>query len=257
MTATFEPLKILFYDLETAPLLAHIWHPTDDYVPMDRLIHGSFLLTWSAKWRGDRTVHTGVVTPAEATSQSDARIVEQLADMIREADFIVAHNANRFDVPMLNNRLLALGLEPVGPKQSLDTLVWAKKNFRLAYNKLDYLGEFLGLGRKLKTDFDLWRSCYHGDAKALARMAKYNKQDVVLLELVFNALLPYVKNLPRLIEPNDARLHACPTCGSDQLSKRGCSRTNTSTFQRYQCNGCRRYCRDRTAERNRLAVTPL
>ena len=252
-----EPLKVLIYDLETAPLLAHIWHPTDQYVTHDRLIHDSFLLTWSAKWRGERTVHTGVVTSKEAVKQDDRRIVKELADMIREADYLVAHNGDRFDIPMFNNRLLALGLEPMGPKRSVDTLKLAKKNLRLAYNKLDYLGEFLGLGRKLKTDFDLWRDCYHGDAKALARMARYNRQDVVLLEKVFERLLPYVTNLPRLVEATDVGDGGCPSCGSTRLVRRGHYLTNASTFVRMHCKDCGRYSRSRVSNNVRLALVPL
>lgn len=250
------PLKVLFYDLETAPLLAHIWHPSDDYVPMDRLVHGSFLLCWSAKWADGKKVMSGVLTGPEARDQDDGRIVAELAELVREADFLVAHNANKFDIPMFNNRLLILGLEPMGPKRSIDTLVLAKQAFRLPYNKLDYLGVALGLGRKLKTDFDLWLACYQGDAKALAQMVKYNRQDVVLLEAVYGKLLPYVKNLPRLVEPTSLGQFACPTCGSENLTRRGVHRTNASTFQRFQCV-CGRYCRQKTSDKVRLSVAPL
>jgi DNA polymerase elongation subunit (family B) len=252
-----DNLKLLFFDLETAPSLAHIWHPTDQYVTHDRLIHGSFTLTWSAKWAGEKTIHSGVLTGKEAVRQDDKRIVVELAEMVREADFLVAHNADRFDVPMFNVRLLALGLEPLGPKRTIDTLKLAKKNLRLPYNKLDYLGEMLGLGRKLKTDFDLWRNCYHGDEKALARMARYNRQDVILLEKVYDRLKPYVKNLPRLVEATDENVFACPSCGSEDLHRRGVYQTNVSTFQKYQCVDCLRYCRDRSAEKARLTVAPL
>lgn len=250
-------LKILIYDLETAPLLAHIWHPTDDYVTHDRLIHDSFLLTWSAKWHGEKQIYAGVLTGAEAKAQKDKRIVKDLAKLIREADFLVAHNVDRFDLPMFNNRLLALGLEPMGPKRTIDTLKLAKRNLRLAYNKLDYLGEVLGLGRKLKTDFDLWKNCYHGDEKALARMARYNRRDVVLLEQVFDRMLPYVSNLPRLVEPNDNNEMSCPTCGSSDLQRRGFARTNVSDFRRFHCQKCGRYSRSRFAEKRRLGVAPL
>lgn len=250
-------LKILLYDLETAPLLAHIWHPTDDYVTHERLIHDSFLLTWSAKWHGDKTIISGTLTGDEAQAQDDSRIVAELAELIREADFLVAHNADRFDVPMFNNRLLVLGQEPMGPKRTIDTLKLAKKSLRLAYNKLDYLGEILGLGNKLKTDFELWKSCYHGDEKALARMLKYNRQDVALLEAVFDKLLPYVKGLPRLVEASGIGQLACPSCGSDHLVRRGKCRTNVSTFQQYQCGDCGRYCRSRTADKARFQVAPL
>lgn len=252
-----DPLKILFYDLETAPSLAHIWHPTDDYVPMERFVHGSFVLCWSAKWADEKRIFSGVIETQEAKDQDDTRIVSDLAELIAEADLVVAHNADRFDVPMFNNRLLILGLEPMGPKRTIDTLKLAKQAFRLPYNKLDYLGEVLGLGRKLKTDFELWLACYQGDSKALAQMAKYNRQDVVLLEAVYNRLLPYVKNIPRLVEPTGAGQEACPTCGAGGLTRRGLHRTNASTFQRYQCGRCKRYCRLKTSETSRLSVSPL
>lgn len=249
--------RVLLYDLETAPMSAFIWHPTDDYVTHDRLIHGPFLLTWSAKWHGEKTIRSGVVTGAEAVARDDGRIVTELAELIRDADILVAHNANRFDVPMFNNRLLALGLEPMGPKRTIDTLLLAKKNFRLAYNKLDYLGEYLGLGRKIKTDFDLWRSCYNGDEKALAKMLKYNRQDVVLLEQVYDRLLPYVSNLPRLVTATGLGQECCPSCGSTDMQRRGLHHTAVSTFQKFQCSSCKRYCRARKSDKVGFTVSPL
>lgn len=250
-------LKVLLYDLETAPLIAYIWRPNDQYVPMDRLIADSFLLTWSAKWLGEKGVMSGVLTGAEARKQNDARIVKQLAKLIREADILIAHNGDRFDVPMFNNRLIQLGLAPIGPKRTIDTLKLAKATFRLAYNKLDYLGEFLGLGRKIKTDFDLWQSCYMGDDKALAKMARYNRQDVILLERVFERMRPYVKNLPRMIDAEEINESGCPTCGSMRLQRRGTYETNASTFFRWHCQECGRYSRTRKSAVKRLALVPL
>lgn len=250
-------LKVLLWDIESAPLLAYIWRPSDDYVPHDRMIQDTFILCWSAKWYRDKKVHSGVLTSDEARNQDDSRIVKELADMIREADILVAHNGDQFDVPMFNNRLLALGHEPIGPKKTIDTCKLAKKNFRMAYNKLDYLGEVLGLGRKLKTDFDLWKGCYHGNRKALNKMRQYNIQDVWLLEAVYAALLPYVKNVPRLTIPQFHGEHACPFCGMDTLVRRGTHHTNVSSYQRFQCSACLKYCRSRNADKLHYTVAPL
>jgi len=250
-------LRVLFYDLETSPLLAYIWRPADDYVTMDRLIHDSWLICWSAKWAHETKIHTGLVTTQEAIDQDDSRIVQELAEMIRSADIIVAHNGDRFDLPRFNARLLLLGQEPLGPVQTIDTLTLARKNFALAYNKLDYLAEILGFGNKLKTDFALWRNAYHGDPKALKQMSRYNVKDVVLLEKVFNKLKPYVKGLKRLMEPDYYNEFACPFCGSDDLVKRGLVRSQSSTFQRYQCGGCDKYSRSRVAEKPKFSVVPL
>lgn len=252
-----DKLRVLFYDIETAPLLAYIWRPDDRYVNHDRLIHDSFMLCWSAKWQGDKRMHSGVLTSAEATAQDDGRVVQDLADLVREADVIVGHNADFFDSPMLNNRLLVLGLQPMGPKKSIDTCKLAKKHLRLAYRKLDYLGEILGLGKKIRTDFALWEDCYHGDDKALARMLRYNRRDVILLEGVYDKLVPYVKGLPRLAEPDFDGQTACPHCGSVTLMKRGIHHTNVSSFQQWHCGDCLKYSRSRSAEKLHFSVAPL
>lgn len=253
-----QPLKILFFDIETAPLLAHVWRPYDGYISHPQLVHDSFMLTWAAKWAGDERVMSARLTKAEARSQDDSRIVGKLADLVRQADIVVAHNVRRFDIPMLNNRVMLLGLEPLGPTREIDTLVLAKKNFRLAYNKLDYLAEVLGLGRKIKTDFDLWLEAYHGDQDALKEMDRYCRHDVELLEQVFHKILPYARNVGRLVDADREMERACPFCGSDRLQKRGFHRTNASNFQRFQCNDCKKYSRTRSAARNtKLGVHPL
>lgn len=240
-------LRVLFFDLETAPLLAHIWSPYDDYVTHDRLVKPGFLLTWSAQWRGQTKIQTGCVTGREAIDQDDSRIVIELAELIREADIVVAHNVDKFDVPVFNTRLLAHRLDPLGPVKTIDTLTIAKRAFRLPYNKLDYLADFLFDDKKIKTDFDLWKRCYHGDEKALAEMLRYNRKDVVLLARVFEELIPYAKNLPRLRHLTSE--DRCPTCGSANLTSRGYHHTPTAEYRKLRCDDCGRYCRIRAAEK--------
>lgn len=250
-------LKVLFWDIETAPMLAYIWSPWDQTVNMERLIHPTWLLCWSAKWAHEKKPLFDMVTSDEAIEQDDTRIIMSLAEIIREADVIVAHNGDKFDLRILNTRLLQLGLEPIGPKQTIDTLKLAKENFRFTYNRLDYLGEFLGVGRKIKTDFNLWKQCYYGDATAIDKMVKYNVQDVILLEKIFNRMKPYVKRLPRLVEPDGSHERCCPHCGSTKLQARGVSRTQACTYQRYQCKKCQRYCRRRKSEPATFDMRPL
>lgn len=253
---TVIPLRILFFDLETAPLLAHVWSAYADYVGHEQMLHDSFLLTWSAKWGDQKRIISARLTTREAQDQDDTRIVAELADLIREADIIIAHNVDRFDLPMFNNRLLLLGLEPLGPVQTIDTLKLAKSSFRLAYNKLDYLAYKLGLGKKIKTDFNLWRQAYLGSETALAKMERYNRRDVQLLEQVFEKLKPYVKKLPRMVDGSGV---ICPVCGSDHYQKRGTRyhRTNAFNYQRFQCQNCGRYFRLKKAEPKSLETRPI
>lgn len=251
-------MRTLFWDIETAPMLAYIWQAKTEYVQMDAITHEVFMLSWAAKWEGGQKVYSDVLSPGEAVAQDDNRIVASLADMVREADMVVAHNGDRFDIPVLNNRLLLLGGEPLGPVKTIDTWRLARKSFRLASNKLDYLAQQLGVGEKLHTDFSLWKRCYVGDEQALAKMHRYNRRDVRILEGVYERLQPYVKGLPRLVDGEYQDQHACPSCGSVALQRRGFHRTNASTFQRWKCNDCGRWSRSRTAEREmKLARVPL
>jgi len=250
-------VKILILDIETAPLLGHVWYPWGDNVNPNQLVHDSFMLTWAAKWYGESEILTDQITPAEAKKQDDKRIAKSLGKLIEEADALVAHNLDKFDLPKINTRILFHGLEPLPPVTQIDTLKLAKKAFKVTYNRLDYLGEFLGVGEKLSVDFQLWRDAYMGSQDAIDEMRAYNAQDVVLLERVFLRLLPYVRSMQRLVDPVEEEDHACPTCGGRRLVRRGYYRTKVSNFVRYQCKECKRYSRARRSERAKLSVTPL
>lgn len=251
-------LRTLFFDIETAPSLAYIWQAKTEYVQHGAIQHETFMLTWAAKWGDSDEVFGKKLTKKEALAQDDSRIVAALADMIREADVVVAHNGDRFDVPMLNNRLMLMGLEPLGPVNSIDTLKLARKSFRLMSNRLDWIAKQLGCGGKLHTSFSLWERCYHGEPAAFRQMLEYNKKDVVLLQEVYERILPYVKGGVRTAEAEFNGQMACPSCGGRELERDGFHRTSASTYDKFKCADCGRHCRTRSARGSRkLAVVPL
>ena len=252
-------LKILFYDIETAPGLAYMWRANTEYINMDMTIHETFMLGWSAKWADDDTMHSAVLTGAEALAQNDDRIVLELADLVREADFVVAHNIDQFDLPMLNNRVMLLGQEPLPPVRTIDTKKLSQRSFRLIHNKLDYLARELGLGEKIRTEFEWWAQCYHGNEEYLAMMQDYNKHDVVLLEEIFWRIYPYVRGLPKLVVATVPGELICQYCGSGDVQKRGTVENNATTYQRYQCNvpTCRRYSRIAVADKTKAGLRPI
>jgi len=94
-----QPLRILFYDIETAPGQAFVWSAKTRYIPHTMMIHPPFMLCWAAKWSDNRTVMSSYSTPEEEIREKDdERIVTELADLLRQADIIVAHNGDRFDL---------------------------------------------------------------------------------------------------------------------------------------------------------------
>jgi hypothetical protein len=75
-------------------------------------------------------------------------------------------------------------------------------------------------------------------------MKKYAKQDVDLLQAVYERLRPWMTNHPNRALL-DGRPDSCPTCGYDDLIRRGYRSTKVAQYVQYQCKGCGGYCRGR------------
>jgi hypothetical protein len=241
--------KILYYDIETAPNLSYVWgHYEQNVIAHNR---EWYMLCVSYRWEHEKKTHvTSLVDfPAayKADSENDYHVVKKLWDLLNEADIVIAHNGDRFDMRKANARFIAHDLGPISPVKSVDTLKEARRHFMFNSNKLDDLGAHLNLGRKVSTGgFETWAGCMRGDMKYWKLMTTYAKQDVDLLKKVYLALRPWMKTHPNLNVFNGT--NGCPACGSEHLHKRGTRRTQVSVFQQYQCNDCKAYSRQRRSE---------
>lgn len=177
-------------------------------------------------------------------STNDYGLVQELWALLDEADFVIAHNADRFDILESNTRFVIHGLTPPSPYSTIDTLKIARGRFHFKSNKLDDLGRDLGVGRKIPhTGAHLWFGCMSGDKKSWALMKRYNKQDVFLLEKVYEKLRPW-GNHPNINVPT-GRTGACPACGSFSIVRRGHVYTRSTEAQRYVCINCGKWSSDK------------
>lgn len=232
--------KILVFDLETAPLRAYVWRLWKQNVnPTNGQLQSEwFLLTYAAKWLFDDKVICGKLTPEEVSKEDDSRLLRDMWDLLNEADIIIAHNGMNFDVPIINGRFIKHGMLPPMPYKVIDTLRHVQKQFNLPSNKLDYIGQYLGLGCKIKTDFDLWVRCLQGDNAALSEMEIYNIQDVKLLEDVYLTIRPYIQPHPNLGLYIASDVQCCPSCMSKNLVWQGHFTTYANTYKAFRCNDC-------------------
>lgn len=251
-------MEVLIVDIETAPVKANLWRPDMGYVPHQMMEDDIFMLSWAARWRGQKKIHSDIVDPDEAVARQDLRIVKSLADIIREAEAVIAHNAKKFDLPKINGRLAVQRVEPLEPFRTVDTLQLSRKSFGFSYNHLDYLAQIFLDEHKIRTDFELWRMCIQGHKPSLDKMLRYNQKDVKLLEEVFDAMLPYLRGVPRLAVAEKDMEWACPNCASGDVIKRGFHDTNASRFQTWECKSCGSYSRERKGTiEPRLALVSL
>lgn len=246
--------KILLIDIETAPMRAFQWSLWQKYTSINQMISDGYVLNWSAKWLGDDYVYSDSLHyhkswPTEP--ENDKIIVQSIRDMLDDADVVVGHNVDKFDLNTLNGRMLKHGIQQPPKYHIIDTLKIARRKFRLHSNKLEYLGKFLGVGQKIDTGgFELWRAIIENhDREAFDRMVAYCEQDVFLLEEVFNKLRPWDdKAIPCVVDSALDR-PKCNACGSEKVRKSGFYHTNTQVYQKYQCNDCGHNMRSRYTEK--------
>lgn len=242
MTKTLTKPKILFIDIETLPNKGYFFS-LYDYVKPDMITQEKSIVTFSYKWATDKKVSSMSIldyvdNKKNFNPYNDSALVCDIVSLLNEADYVVGHYGDKFDMRFIRARALIAGLEAPAHVPTIDTYKLAKKYFHLNANRLDYLGKLLGFGGKLKTDWTLWQKCAEGDIKAIKRMEEYNRHDVELLEQVFNVMLPHVESK---INCNLFKTHAtqvCPACGSLDIQKRGTAVTKVAVRQRYQCQGC-------------------
>jgi hypothetical protein len=233
--------KILIVDIETSPITAFVWGLWKQDIHTQQIINDWFIIGWAAKWYGGSTIYSEYVTPFEAKNSDDKRIMFPLWELLNKADIVIAHNAKKFDIPRIETRMLLAGLNPPSPYQLIDTLYYYRKQFSFSSNKLDYLNEVLNLDQKIDTGgFELWKDCLAGDKEALAKMEKYNINDVEILEQNYNKLRPWIKNHPNInVYNTDDNIKRCTICGSSDLSEiSGTYGTPVNTYNVYRCNNC-------------------
>jgi DNA polymerase elongation subunit (family B) len=248
--------QILILDIETAPMKAFVWGVWKQDVHQEQLISAWFILSWAAKWLLADDIMSNRLTPNEVLFEDDNRIVNNLWKVLNEADIVIAHNGERFDIPRIKSRFLIHGLPPTTFYQQIDTLKVARREFDFPSNKLDALAKLLGHESKQSVDFELWSDCLNGNDSSLRHMEEYNRQDVKVLESVYLSIRPYIKGHPNYNLYVDSEKPLCPHCGHDELVFAGYYYyTPTGKYRNLRCTSCGALSRERqSVYRNRKNI---
>ena len=238
MNKNKEP-KILIFDIESAPNLGFTWRKWEqNVIAFER---EWYMLCFAYKWYGETKIRVTSLPDFKAykkDKEDDSGLVKELWKLFDEADIIVAHNGDAFDIKMANAKFVQHGLKAPSFYKTVETKKVARKYFRFNSNSLDDIAQRLGLGKKLEhTGFDLWLGCMNGVKSSWRLMCRYNKQDVELLDKVYTVLRPWMDNHPNS-NLYTGSTHNCPVCGSKNTQRRGFSMTRVGKFQRHQCMDC-------------------
>ncbi|MEE9125363.1 MAG: ribonuclease H-like domain-containing protein [candidate division NC10 bacterium] len=243
--------RILYIDIETAPNLAHVWGHWEQNVIAHQREWTMLCFAW--QWEGEKKIHVASNWHDHGEILDDTKITQTAWDLLDEADIVIAHNGDKFDIRKLNARFVRLGMLPPSPYRTVDTTKVARRYFAFNSNSLDNLGETLGLGRKVKhPGWEMWEGCLAGEQKWWDLMVRYNRQDITLLRKVYLRLRPFMSNHPNLAAYDT--LAVCPTCGKgiSAAQKRGLYYNQTTNYQQWRCmpekGGCGTWYRSRVRE---------
>ncbi len=237
-------MRSLLLDIETFPVEIYAWGVYQ--VNAVGIKKQPEVCCYSAKWLGVEQFTRAL--PDFRKSNNDRYLISDIWKLLNEADVVIAHNGDKFDLRRLNSRFVKWGLLPPAPYHTIDTLKISRRIFGFPSNRLDDLCEYLGIGKKINTGgFDLWRGCMSNDSLSWEHMKRYNEHDVELLEGLYYRLLPWITN-----HPNQSEGISCPKCGSTNLQSRGLAHTITRDYKRYQCTDCGGWARGTKSAGTRL-----
>jgi DNA polymerase III epsilon subunit-like protein len=192
LDTTQKKVKVLIYDIETSYNIVSSWRVGNKVnLPHNSVIKERQVMCISWKWLDEDEVYT---VDWGYNTQDDKYLIDIFVDVLNEADVIVAHNGDNFDLKWLRTRALKHGIEMLPYYNQVDTLQLAKKYFYFNSNKLDYISKFLGFEGKIHTEPELWDKVILGkDLNALCKMIEYCEEDVRQLEKVYKALSKWDK----------------------------------------------------------------
>jgi DNA polymerase elongation subunit (family B) len=234
--------KVLLLDIETSPIIAHVWKIWDENIALNQIKSDWHILSWAAKWLHDPPNKIMYQDNSNSKNlEDDSKLLKAVWKLLDEADIVITQNGKNFDHKKLNARFIISGFKPPSSFKYIDTFLLAKKHFGFTSNKLEYMSDKICKKyKKLKhakfSGFEMWRECLAGNKAAWAEMKKYNKYDVLALEELYNKMMPWDNSINFNLYTDSTEI-TCK-CGSKDIFKNGTFYTNTGRYQRYTCKSC-------------------
>jgi DNA polymerase elongation subunit (family B) len=108
--------RIVIWDVENSHSLAAIFSLYNDYISHENIVQEKFLICAAWKELGETKVHTvSILDDPKRFAKNphdDYHVIKTLHKVLSEADVIVAHNGDQFDIKLTEGRMLYHGLYP-------------------------------------------------------------------------------------------------------------------------------------------------
>lgn len=227
----------LFFDIETSPNIGLFWEAGyKKNIDYSNIIKERAIICICYKWEDDKEVNE----VHWDSKQCDKTLLQKFIKVANQADELIGHNGDRFDLAWIRTRCLYHRIDMFPKYVTIDTLKVARSSFKFNSNKLNYIADYLGIGQKIKTEFGMWKDIVlNKDKKAMDKMIVYCKKDVILLEKVFKELNNHIAAKTHYGVKFGGERGNCPECGSDNVL-RGRKMVTASGVNKiqYRCGNC-------------------
>jgi hypothetical protein len=248
--------RVLVLDIENGPNIAAVWGLWDQNISTDMIHESSSVICFAAKWQG-----TDEVFFFSDYHDGHDLMVAAAWELLNEATAVIHYNGDAHDIKHLNREFLLAGLRPPSPYKNIDLLKIIRQRFKFPSNKLDYVAQRLGVGKKVKhPGYTMWKDAIYGTpeekAAAWALFRVYNIGDIYLTDDVYVEVRPWINSHPVIHVAQDIEVPTCYGCGSTNISDEGVDIVGSYIYPRYLCGGCNSWMRG-TTNLGKIANTKL
>ncbi len=230
--------KVLALDIETSLMTAYVFDTKDQYISSSDIKDDWYIMAWGAKWVDDPD--SKIIYYSSYTGD-DSKILRPLWNLLNEADILLTQNGIKFDAKKINARFMLNGFSPPKPYVHYDTYKLTKKVASFTSHSLDYLSSKFCKKHK-KTSHSkypgkkLWIECAKGNKDAQNEMRKYNIEDVLSTEELYQSIRAWApESMPKVFDMTNSETE-CGTCGYIGTMRIGKSRKKAKFI--YRQNSC-------------------
>lgn len=213
-------MKLLYLDIETTPMLSYHYGTKKLFISAQQIKEHPKVSSVVLMWEYNRQP---ISYKWDAKNIDDTELLKEIVPILNKADLIIMQNGDRFDVPVLQDRLCQLKLPALKNIITFDTLKASRRSFMRAHHSLDSRSIRYGLGGKLPRDWDRIIAIAEGDEKALKEDLLYNAKDVTDMRSIMWREFPYYSLPQRFLNTLKLFIHEdkpyCIKCAARRQSK--------------------------------------
>jgi len=233
-----RPPKILVFDIECTGMIIESYGLYNQNHNHKDIIEDWSLLSFAAWFTDENQIHYAD-NRDNSGYKDDKHLVEKLHKLISEADWIVGHNSDKFDLKKLNAKAEKYELPPRPDPIQYDTLKMLKARYALPSYSLDYAAKYFELKEKKSAHRNfpgkmLFDQCKAGNIDAWNELESYNCQDVKVTWELFQRLAKHDK---RINLTSFYQKQTC-ICGNQEFYKNGIKYAKNAAYQIWRCRNC-------------------